>query len=146
MSSTVHPVYSARHYPGTWYSTPNLYGLEKIYPFLDIEKSLIHLVTPTDKEEKQKFICKDLCKSKEELVLKIYALHSFSKKNCQLNTRQFTPEHSKMEQKIHLFYYQVNGKLLNTSLGGNQLVFIKYHKLLCPVEFSVENKKSIPTA
>lgn len=51
-----------------------------------------------------------------------------------------------MEQKIHLFYYQVNEKLLNTSLGGNQSFFIKYHKLLCPIEFSVENKKSIPTA
>lgn len=51
-----------------------------------------------------------------------------------------------MEEKIHLFYYQVNGKLLNTSLGGNQSFLIKYHKLLCPMEFSVENEKSIPTA
>lgn len=51
-----------------------------------------------------------------------------------------------MEEKIHLFYYQVNGKLLNTNLGGNQSFLMKYHKLLCPMEFSVENEKSIPIA
>lgn len=42
-------------------------------------------------------------------------------------------------------YYQVNGKLLNTNLG-NHSVFIKYHKISCPMKFSIENKKSIPTA
>lgn len=54
-------------------------------------------------------------------------------------------ERGKMKQKVHLFFYQINGILLNTKLG-NQSVFIKYHKISCPIKFSIENKKSIPTA
>lgn len=103
------------------------------------------MVVPTDKEEKHS-IYKNHFKSKKELVLKIYCIYSIRKKNCQWNTRQVIQERSKMEHKIHLFYFQVNGKLLNTGLGGNKLFFIKYHKISCPIKFSMEHKKSIPTA
>lgn len=48
-------------------STVHLYGLEKIYPFLNIEKSLIQLVAPTDQEEKQSLYAKASGKVKKNL-------------------------------------------------------------------------------
>lgn len=43
-------------------STVHLYGLEKMNSLLNIEKRLIQLVAPTDKEEKQSLYAKTSAK------------------------------------------------------------------------------------